>query len=132
MFDFDLSTETLDEETCVIVLRGEVDLFTAHDLRRAGSEALDAGARRIVVDLTEVSFLDSTGLGALIGIAKRVRPAGGEVAIVNVDETITGTFSITGVDEMIAVRPTRDEAVVAVREGAPSARRRSVDLSGAR
>lgn len=116
MFDFELRSEIADDGIHVIAVTGEVDLFTAPDLKRAAAEAIDAGARCIVVDLTTTRFLDSTGLGVLIGIAKRVRPAGGDLAIVNTDETTANTFAITGIDGVIPVVATRQDAVQALRD----------------
>ncbi len=116
MFDFTLETEALPSGIHVLTVSGEIDLFTAPDLRAAASAALDRGAQRIVVDLTSVRFLDSTGLGVLIGIMKRVRPAGGSVAIVNTNPTTAATFSITGLDDVLRIVPTREAALSAVSE----------------
>lgn len=131
-FDFDLATSTLDDGIRLIAVRGEIDLFTAHDVRRAGTEAIDEGAQRVIVDLTDVTFLDSTGLGVLIGLAKRLRPGGGGIAVVNVDDTIATTFSITGLDDMIPVVETREDAVEALRGSGGPAGGPSGHLSGAR
>ncbi|WP_372791778.1 STAS domain-containing protein [Paraconexibacter sp.] len=116
MFDFQLRSEITEDGVHVIAVTGEVDLFTAPDLRQAASDAIDAGAQCVVVDLTDTRFLDSTGLGVLIGIAKRVRPAGGDLAIVNTDETTANTFAITGIDGVIPIARTRAEALQALRD----------------
>lgn len=110
-FSFTLSHERVEPKTEVIAVSGEIDIFTAPDLRRAAQEAIEAGANRIVLDLTQTSFLDSTGLGVAIGLAKRVRPLGGDVVIVNVDEGIARTFEITGLADIFKICATRDEAV---------------------
>lgn len=115
MFDFTLRSEALGDDVHVLAVAGEIDLFTAPDLKRAASEAIDSGARRIVIDLTDTRFLDSTGLGVLIGIAKRVRPAGGDVAIVNTEATTASTFAITGLDGVLTVVATRDLALEELR-----------------
>lgn len=115
MFDFALRSEALSEGVHVLSVAGEIDLFTAPDVKRAASEAIDSGARRIVIDLTDTRFLDSTGLGVLIGIAKRVRPAGGDVAIVNTETTTASTFAITGLDGVLTVVATREEALEELR-----------------
>lgn len=116
MFDFTLEKEALPSGIHVITVAGEIDLFTAPDVRTAASDALDAGAQRIVVDLTGVRFLDSTGLGVLIGILKRLRPAGGQLAIVNTNPSTAATFSITGLDDVLRIVPTREAALSAVSE----------------
>ncbi|MTD44382.1 anti-sigma factor antagonist [Conexibacter sp. W3-3-2] len=115
MFDFALRSEVLPDDVHVLAVAGEIDLFTAPDLKHAAAEAIEGGARRIVIDLTDTRFLDSTGLGVLIGIAKRVRPAGGDVAIVNTEPTTASTFAITGLDGVLSVVPTRDLALEQLR-----------------
>ena len=112
--EFSLSQESLDAERHVVAVRGEIDLFTAPELKSALSDAIESGHTRIVVDLTDTTFLDSTALGVLIGAVKRLRSRDGRLTIVNVDENIAKTFEITGLDQIFTIRPTRDEAVEAL------------------
>lgn len=114
--EFALTEESLDGERHVIAVRGEIDLFTAPDLKAALLEAIDAGRTRIVVDLSETSFLDSTALGVLIGAIKRLRARNGTLTIVNVDANIAKTFEITGLDQIFAISASRDEAIAALDE----------------
>jgi anti-sigma B factor antagonist len=111
---FSLSEENLDDQRHVVAVAGEIDLFTAPELKAMLSEAVEAGRTRIVVDLTETSFLDSTALGVLIGAVKRLRSRDGVLTIVNTDPNIAKTFEITGLDQIFTIRPTRDEAVEAL------------------
>ena len=112
--EFTLSQETLDDHRYVVAVGGEIDLFTAPELKSAIGEALESGHTRIVVDLTETTFLDSTALGVLIGAVKRLRSRDGVLTIVNTDPNIAKTFEITGLDQIFTIRPTRDEAVRAL------------------
>ena len=112
--EFTLSQETLDDHRYVVAVGGEIDLFTAPELKSAIGEALESGHTRIVVDLTETTFLDSTALGVLIGAVKRLRSRDGVLTIVNTDPNIAKTFEITGLDQIFTIRPTRDEAVQAL------------------
>jgi anti-sigma B factor antagonist len=111
---FALTEENLDEERHVVAVAGEIDLFTAPELKAALAAALEAGRTRIVVDLTETSFLDSTALGVLIGAVKRLRSRDGVLTIVNTDRNIAKTFEITGLDQIFTIRPTRGEAIEAL------------------
>ncbi len=113
-FDFRVETETADGDICILSVSGEVDLFTAPELKLAAQRELDGGATRLVVDLTATRFLDSTALGVLIGLVKRVRPLGGDLTIVNTEPTTAKTFAITGLDEVFTVVATRDEALAAL------------------
>ena len=111
---FSLSEESLDDQRHVVAVAGEIDLFTAPELKAMLSEAVEAGRTRIVVDLTETSFLDSTALGVLIGAVKRLRSRDGVLTIVNTDPNIAKTFEITGLDQIFTILPSRDEALAAL------------------
>jgi anti-sigma B factor antagonist len=119
--DFALTQESLDPTTHVIGIRGEIDLFTAPELKTALTEAVNGGKTRVVVDLTETSFLDSTALGVLIGAVKRLRVSEGRLTIVNVDPTIAKTFEITGLDQIFTIRDSRDLALAAFDERSSAA-----------
>jgi anti-sigma B factor antagonist len=112
--EFALTTDSLDDERHVVAVSGEIDLFTAPELKSALGEALESGHTRIVVDLTNTTFLDSTALGVLIGAVKRLRSRDGALALVNVDENIAKTFEITGLDQIFTILGTREEAARAV------------------
>lgn len=112
--EFAISEHPIDDERHVLAVRGEIDLFTAPELKQVLAESIEGGRVRIIVDLTETTFLDSTALGVLIGAVKRLRSRDGALAIVNIDENIAKTFEITGLDQIFTIVPTRDEAVDAV------------------
>lgn len=112
--EFAITEQPIDAERHVLAVRGEIDLFTAPELKQVLGESIEAGRTRIVVDLTDTTFLDSTALGVLIGAVKRLRSRDGALAIVNVDENIAKTFEITGLDQIFTIVPTRDEAIDAV------------------
>src|ERR1700712_6135282 len=112
--EFAITEHPIDGERHVLAVRGEIDLFTAPELKQVLAESIESGRIRIIVDLTETTFLDSTALGVLIGAVKRLRSRDGALAIVNVDENISKTFEITGLDQIFKIVATRDEAVEAV------------------
>lgn len=115
-FDFALSEERLANGAYVVAVAGEVDIFTAPDLKRTIAQAIEDGARLLVVDLTQTRFLDSTALGVLIGAVKRLRPLDGRLAIVNTEPSTAKTFQITGLDRIFTIVATRDEALKAVND----------------
>ena len=75
--EFSLTTDPIDDQRQVVAVTGEIDLFTAPELKAALGETLESGRSRIVVDLTDTTFLDSTALGVLIGAVKRLRSRDG-------------------------------------------------------
>ena len=111
---FSLHEEHLDDQRHVISVAGEIDLFTAPELKSALAAAVEGCRTRIVVDLADTSFLVSTALGVLIGAVKRLRTGDGVLTIVNTDRNIAKTFEITGLDQIFTIRPTRDEAIEAL------------------
>ncbi len=75
---------------------GEIDMDTVPELRRSLYELIDAGAKPVTVDMAGVSFIDSSGLGVLIGAQQRARELGGDVAIRNLNGPARKVFEITG------------------------------------
>jgi anti-sigma B factor antagonist len=109
--NFDIKTERAGDGTYVIALAGEVDLYTAPEFKQQLLEVIGQGARHVVVDFTETTFIDSTTLGVLVGGVKRLRPAGGQLSLVCSDRNITKIFEITGLNKVFPIHETRDEAL---------------------
>jgi len=112
--NFHIQDEEIDGETHVIELGGEIDLYTAPEFKERMIQLIDGGKKRIVVDLSSATFIDSTTLGVLVGGVKRLRPAGGALALVCTDQNITKIFEITGLDRVFSILATRDEALQAL------------------
>jgi anti-sigma B factor antagonist len=112
--EFALTEDAIDAERHVVAVRGEIDLFTAPELKQKLTDAIEGGKTRIVVDLTQTTFLDSTALGVLIGAVKRLRTRDGALVIVNVDQNIAKTFEITGLDQIFTIVGERDSAIAAL------------------
>ncbi len=94
----------------LIEVGGEVDVYTAPKLREAIVAAVDRGHHRLIIDVQKVDFLDSTGLGVLVGALKRVRADGGSLDIVCTQERILKIFEITGLDKVFGLHETVDAA----------------------
>lgn len=97
----------------IIEVGGEIDVYTAPKLREAIVAAVEAGHTRLVIDVQKVAFLDSTGLGVLVGALKRVRADGGSLDIVCTQERILKIFEITGLDKVFGLHTSIDEATAA-------------------
>ena len=108
--ELSLATRTVAEHT-VLEVGGEVDVYTAPRLRERLIELIDGGARKVVVDLGRVDFLDSTGLGVLVGALKRLRAVGGTFGLVCGKEPLLKIFRITALDQVVPIYPTGDAAV---------------------
>jgi anti-sigma B factor antagonist len=95
----------------VVTLRGEIDVYTAPRLRQALIDLVEEGATDIVVDMSAVEFLDSTGLGVLVGGLKRVKSQEGELKLVVSQDRIMKIFDITGLAKVFPMFGSLDEAV---------------------
>jgi anti-sigma B factor antagonist len=116
-----LAVSTRNEPGCAIVaVSGDVDISTSPDLRQALAGVVAAGNRVIVVDLSGVRFIDSTGLGVLVGAYTAVRNAGGRLAVVNNHAAVLKVLNITALDDVLGVHPTLAKAVAAVCEPQPA------------
>jgi anti-sigma B factor antagonist len=110
--DFSIETEQVGQVRHVISLTGEVDLYTAPELKSQLLEVIEnKGAKDVIVDFTNTTFIDSTTLGVLVGGVKRLRPNDGRLSIVCSDRNITKIFEITGLDRVFTIYPTRAEAL---------------------
>ena len=109
--DFELVTAGVGDQDFVVSLLGEADLYSAPQLKEELRSLVDGGARRIVVDLTQATFIDSTTLSVLLGAVKRLRPSGGELGIVCADRNIRKIFEITLLDRVFSLYDTREQAL---------------------
>ena len=116
--NFDIKTEQLGDGTSLISLAGEVDLYTAPEFKQQLLEVIGQGAKTVLVDLTDTTFIDSTTLGVLVGGVKRLRPNGGQLVLVCDDRNITKIFEITGLDRVFTIYPTREDALAKLGDSA--------------
>ncbi len=100
----------------LIALNGEVDVYSAYKLRETVKNLVEEGHYDLVVDLEKVAFLDSTGLGVLVGGLKRVRNHGGELSIICNQEKILRIFRITGLTKVFPIYASREELQAKVEE----------------
>ena len=105
----DLKTED-GSDTLVFKLRGSLDLATAPTVRAALAEATDKGNHELIVDLTQLEFLDSTGLGVLIGAHRRAAEHGGSLRLVVTEGPISRLLNITGLIAVFAVYHSIEDA----------------------
>ena len=106
----DLEISDRDDHT-VVTVRGEVDLASSPQLRDCLGELTSAGTPRLVIDLEEVGFIDSTGIGVLVGGIKRARSQGGELSLVCTQRRILKVLEITGLTRVFTVYDRLEEAV---------------------
>lgn len=101
--------------SAVAHLRGEVDAYTAPQLRQLLSDLSEAGHGDLILHLAEVPFVDSAGLGVLVGGLKRQRALGGTLRLAALDARVLRVFRVTGLDAVFDIHPDVDEALKASR-----------------
>ena len=99
----------------VIDVQGEIDLYTAPRLRELLIDLVSTGSYRLVVNLDKVGFLDSTGLGVLVGGLKRVRAHDGSLDLVCTQQPILKIFRVTGLTEVFGIYQTAGQAIAATK-----------------
>ena len=114
---FELSEDELDERTHVIAVSGEIHVSTAPEFSTRLNDAIGQGKTSVVLDLAEVSFIDSTGLSVLLNGLRRVTRRGGRMAIVCTNPTVLRLFEITRLDTTFDIHPTREAAMKTARRG---------------
>ena len=110
--DLSLASRTEGDKT-VVSVGGEIDVYTAPKLREQIVQLVEEGRYHLVVDMEDVEFLDSTGLGVLVGGLKRVRAHDGSLRLVCTQERILKIFRITGLTKVFPIHSTVAEAVQA-------------------
>lgn len=95
----------------VIAVSGELDVFTAPKLEEQLADLIEKGQAQLIVDLSEVTFLDSTGLGTMVKALKWVREKDGSLQVVACEERIVKVFKITGLDSVMSLKPALSDAL---------------------
>ena len=109
-----IDTITVDDRTAVVVVDGELDLWSAPELKRALSDQLAGGHKSLVLDLGDVRFMDSTALGVLVAIDRRLA-ADERLVIARAGTEVLRLFELSGVGAGIRIFPSRDAAIGYVR-----------------
>lgn len=108
----ELTVTSRQEGACTVIsVSGEIDVYTAPSLKERLNELVADGHYELVVDMAGVEFLDSTGLGVLVGGLKRVRSHDGTLSLVCAQEKILKVFRITGLTKVFPIRATLAEAL---------------------
>ncbi len=105
--------DTPADQVAVLHIEGRLDLATAAEVKKAILQAVDGGRPHVVVDLKAVPFIDSSGLGALIGGLRAARTAGGDLRIANPGPQARMILELTTLDRVLATHDTIEAALAA-------------------
>ena len=108
--DLTLATNEVDGAT-IIAVGGEIDVYTAPKLRDKITELVAGGVYDLIVDMESVEFLDSTGLGVLVGGLKKVRAHDGSLELICTQDRLLKIFRITGLAKVFVIHDSADGAL---------------------
>lgn len=105
------AVDVIEDGLGVARLTGRLDIASAAEVKRAFAEAISGGTPRLVVDMAGVSFIDSSGLSALVSGLRTARQAGGDLRIAAPGSQPTAIFTLTSLDQVFRLYPSVEEAV---------------------
>jgi len=114
--DFELTEENLDEHNVVLRVVGEIHATTAPQFSERLNAAISEGRTGVVLDLTGVEFIDSTGLSVLLNGLRRVTRVRGAMVLACANPTVLRLFEITKLDSTFEIVPSCDEAIARIRQ----------------
>ena len=109
--DFKLKEELLSDVLAVLKVKGRLDAVVAPDLKSRFREVVAGGHVRVIVDLEDVSFIDSSGLAALVSGFRVAREAGGTVKLAGLNEQTMMVFKLTRLDRVFEIHPDAKDAI---------------------
>ncbi len=113
--DINMQVRSVNGSIAVVSLDGEIDVYTSPKVKDFIGKLIDKGTYTFAIDLQNVRYIDSTGLGVLIGGLKRVREHGGAVTLVSTNPQTRKIFDITGLIKVFDIYDSVDDAVNALK-----------------
>jgi anti-anti-sigma factor len=100
-------------EAAVAAVSGKLDMVTAAEFQKALGEVIASGAKRVVLDLGELSYVSSAGIGAVMTLARELRTRGGELRLSNLRDNVAKIFDVCGIAKVVPVHGSVAEALAA-------------------
>ncbi len=95
----------------ILGVDGQLIVGNRHELKQKALDALESGERKFLIDFSSTGYIDSSGLGVLVSMSKKVREAGGELRLVGLNEDLRTLFELTKLDSLFAIDDTLDKAL---------------------
>lgn len=109
--DIKVNTRVLNDKAQAVEVQGEIDVYTSPRVKETINELIEKGHYQLVINLEGVRYIDSTGLGVLIGALKKVREHNGRILLVCTNPQIKKIFNITGLVKIFEIFKDEDEAL---------------------
>lgn len=104
-------TQKFNNSIPILEIRGEVDLYNAKDLKEMIDQLIQQGKYKIVINLKEVPFMDSSGIGTLVTSMYKLQKYGGNLKVANIHGSVAKVFKMTNINSSIEVYGNEDDAV---------------------
>ena len=95
----------------IIDVEGQLIVGNRQELKQKVLERLDSGERKFLIDFSNTGYIDSSGLGVLVSLSKKIREQGGELRLANLNEDLKTLFELTKLDTLFHISNSRDEAL---------------------
>jgi len=102
-----------DSEIVVVDVEGQLIVGNRQELKQKVLDALEGGAKKFVIDFSRTGYIDSSGLGVLVSLSKKIREQGGDLRLAGLNEDLQTLFELTKLDTLFSILKTPEEAVAA-------------------
>ena len=99
------------DDVTVIAVEGQLIVGNRQELKQKVLDELEAGARKFLIDFSNTGYIDSSGLGVLVSLSKKIREQGGELRLARLNEDLRTLFELTKLDTLFHIADDRDEAM---------------------
>ena len=100
-----------DGDTCVVAVEGQLIVGNRQELKQRVLDELERGERKLLVDFGQTGYIDSSGLGVLVSLSKKIREQGGELRLANLNDDLKTLFELTKLDTLFQIADTRERAL---------------------
>ncbi len=98
-------------DVCIVDVEGQLIVGNRQELKQKVLDEIERGERKFLVDFSQTGYIDSSGLGVLVSLSKKIREAGGELRLANLNDDLKTLFELTKLDSLFQISDTRERAL---------------------
>lgn len=104
-------TITKQDDVTIVAIEGQLIVSNRQDLKQRMLEELEGGARKLLLDFSQTGYIDSSGLGVLVSLSKKIREQGGELRLAGLNDDLRTLFELTKLDTLFQINESLDQAL---------------------
>ncbi len=112
----EIDVKELDNDIAILAIDGEIDIYTSSDLKDALIQQIDSGAKHIIMDLENVTYIDSSGIGVFISTLATLKKLGGKICIIKITASVKKVFELTKLTNFFKIYKDEEEAIAGLLE----------------